>query len=85
MATTNRIFDSNKNVPQEVHVDEDPDANLERIGSRTSAERQEFLLNWIDEYVPVRSGGDNRIMYGTYESNYQSYRAAAVAAEIQVR
>lgn len=52
---------------------------------RIDPDRFEWLIKWIDQNVPVKSGTDHRILYGTWQFQFHKYTLAAKLAHQKVR
>ena len=64
--TVGTIFNSTDSVPSTIEVNSseatkaDPRLYIPRVGSA----RLDYLLRWIDEEIPCKSGTDHRVIYG---------------------
>lgn len=52
---------------------------------RIDPDRFEFLLQWIDDNIPVKSGRSHRVMFGKDQHHYNKYRADCEQHDQKVR
>ena len=84
MSTVSRIFESQE-ATSTVHRSDMRAKTTVQYIPRVDPERVDWLLKWIDEHVPVKSGTDRRVRMATWMHLYANYKADAQAAGQKVR
>lgn len=78
-STVSRIFESQE-ATSTVHRSDMRAKTTVQYIPRVDPERVDWLLKWIDEHVPVKSGTDRRVRMATWMHLYANYKADAQAA-----
>ena len=76
MSTVSRIFESQE-ATSTVHRSDMRAKTTVQYIPRVDPERVDWLLKWIDEHVPVKSGTDRRVRMATWMHLYANYKADA--------